>query len=287
VYSYNGDDNDAVYSGVPPAIGYVLLQGPIVVGEPSDSAFAFNHWQFGNKNLKMTSSMMFINGHPTFNDPPLGIIEGSQELWNIMRGVLGNGTLKINPVTEKATNFVTTGSPIKGTGWYEGEEEGAWGWRPDDRRQVLSSGPVTFAPGDSQEVVYAIIMARGDDRLDSITKLREKAKSVREFYYTGILTSIGDKGSSTLPVKFSLSQNYPNPFNPSTIINYELRIMNDVKLIVYDVLGRKVKTLVNKTQPAGKYKVVFNGANMASGVYYYKLRVGKNFEQTRKMLLLR
>ncbi len=99
------------------------------------------------------------------------------------------------------------------------------------------------------------------------------------------VNSIDDE--SNLAKNFKLSQNYPNPFNPSTVINYELQKTNDVKLIVYDVLGRKVKTLVNKTQPAGEYKVTFNAANLASGVYYYKLKAGDKFEITRKMLLLR
>jgi Secretion system C-terminal sorting domain len=292
VYSFNGDDNDAVYSGAPPAIGYLLLQGPVVPAEASDSAFAFNQWQFGYKNKELTASILYIGGHPLYADPPMGRIEGSAYMWNNMRGKNAYGNSIINPSTEKPTNFVVPGDPVSGTGWYEGEEEGAWGTRPGDRRQVLSSGPVTFAPGDSQEVVYAIVIARGDNRLNSITKLKEKAAAVREFYYTGKLpTAINDDEPVQSPNKFSLSQNYPNPFNPETIINYEVRANRhspvQVKLIVYDVLGREVKTLVNKTQPAGKYKIVFNAANFASGVYYYKLNAGKDFEKTRKMLLLR
>jgi Secretion system C-terminal sorting domain len=288
VYSFNGDEDDGIYQGVPPAIGYVLLQGPVVPAETSDSAFVFNQWQFGYKNKRMTSSVLYIGGDPIFSDPYLGSIEGSQQMWNYMRGWLEDGSRITNPVTGSFTNFIVPGDPVNGTGWYEGLEEGAWGRRSGDRRQVLSSGPVTFAPGDSQEVVYAIVIARGDNRLDSVTKLKEKAAAVREFYYTGKLpTAINDEEPVLSPNKFSLSQNYPNPFNPSTIINYELRIMNEVKLVVYDVLGREVKTLVNKTQSAGKYKVTFDATGFASGVYYYKLKAGKDFELTRKMLLLR
>jgi type IX secretion system substrate protein len=286
VYSYNGDDNDAVYSGVPPAIGYVLLQGPVVVGEPEDSAFAFNKWHLGNRNLKMSSSNIYINGAPPpYDDPQRGSIQGSRQYWNNMRGRAGGGEHYFDPTTGKPTAYMFTGDPVSKTGWYESEH---WGSYPDDRRQLMSSGPVKFAPGDSQEVVYAIVIARGDNRLDSITKLKEKAVAVKEFYYTGKLpTAIKDDEPVLSPNKFSLSQNYPNPFNPETIINYELPRTGKVKLIIYDVLGRKVKTLVNKTQPAGKYKVVFNAANLASGVYYYKLKAGKDFETTRKMLLLR
>ncbi len=100
-------------------------------------------------------------------------------------------------------------------------------------------------------------------------------------------TGIKKEKANIIVNKFILSQNYPNPFNPETVINYELGITNKVKLIVYDVLGRKVKTLVDKTQPAGKYTITFNAANLASGVYYYKLEIANKFVSTRKMLLLK
>jgi len=94
------------------------------------------------------------------------------------------------------------------------------------------------------------------------------------------------KENKLKPTSKLLNQNYPNPFNPTTVINYELRINSDVKLIIYDVLGREIETLVNKIQQVGKHKVTFNASNLASGVYYYKLKTG-DFEKTRKMLLLR
>jgi Secretion system C-terminal sorting domain len=85
------------------------------------------------------------------------------------------------------------------------------------------------------------------------------------------------------PGNFELQQNYPNPFNPKTIINYELRI--DVKLMVYDALGREVQTLVNGSPKVGRHSVTFDASGLTSGIYYYKLTAG-NFKQTRKMLLL-
>ena len=83
-----------------------------------------------------------------------------------------------------------------------------------------------------------------------------------------------------------LSQNYPNPFNPTTTITYRLKKTVKVSLIVYDILGREVARLVNGRQNAGKHQVRFNANNLASGVYIYRLKTG-NFEQVRKMLLLR
>ena len=85
---------------------------------------------------------------------------------------------------------------------------------------------------------------------------------------------------------YSLSQNYPNPFNPVTTIKYSIKDAGFVKLQIYDILGREIKTLVNEEKPVGEYEVKFNGSNLASGVYFYKLTAGP-FTQIRKMQLLK
>ncbi|MDZ7363850.1 MAG: T9SS type A sorting domain-containing protein [candidate division KSB1 bacterium] len=90
---------------------------------------------------------------------------------------------------------------------------------------------------------------------------------------------------------FHLEQNFPNPFNPETAIKYELPKPAEVKLDIYDLQGRQVRTLVNQRQPAGRYTITWNGRNeqgeaLASGVYLYQLRAG-NFVQTRRMALVR
>ena len=90
-----------------------------------------------------------------------------------------------------------------------------------------------------------------------------------------------------VPSGFSLEQNYPNPFNPSTKINYELPIANDVELVVYNILGQKVRTLVNKRQTAGRYSITFNAHHLASGVYLYRLSTGNGLVQIKKMVLIR
>lgn len=92
--------------------------------------------------------------------------------------------------------------------------------------------------------------------------------------------------NSEIPEIYSLSQNYPNPFNPSTIIKYDLSKSSAVKLIIYDAVGREVKTLVNENQNAGSYKVEFDGSNLSSGLYYYKIQSGE-FTQTKKMVLIK
>ncbi len=95
-----------------------------------------------------------------------------------------------------------------------------------------------------------------------------------------------------IPAKFNLNQNYPNPFNGTTIINYSLSedISENVKLIVYNSLGQKVKTLLNEKLTSGTYKAVWNGKDelgnsCSSGIYFYSLKAG-NFSDVKKMIFL-
>lgn len=96
---------------------------------------------------------------------------------------------------------------------------------------------------------------------------------------------------SYIPIEYSLSQNYPNPFNPVTQIRYTLPQNTNVQLKIYDILGREIKTLVNSEQPAGGYIIEWNGTNnfgaqVASGMYIYRIVAGK-FVQTKKMMFLK
>ena len=88
------------------------------------------------------------------------------------------------------------------------------------------------------------------------------------------------------PVAFLLAQNYPNPFNPGTLIPFELAKDGHVLLVVYDLLGREVATLVSESKIAGRYEVTFAPRNLASGVYLYRLQAG-SFHDVKKLLLMR
>ena len=94
--------------------------------------------------------------------------------------------------------------------------------------------------------------------------------------------------SSNLPDKYSLSQNYPNPFNPSTKIRFSIPAsgQGNVKLSVYDVLGREVSVLVNQYLKPGEYEVNWNASDIPSGIYFYKISSG-NFSETKKMMLVK
>ena len=99
-------------------------------------------------------------------------------------------------------------------------------------------------------------------------------------------TSI-DLDLNSNPKEFFLYQNYPNPFNPITSINYQLAKTSNVNLSIYNILGKKVVTLVTAKQQVGLYKIEWDASNFASGVYYYILKTDKGFTQSRKLILLR
>lgn len=119
---------------------------------------------------------------------------------------------------------------------------------------------------------------------DSITfKFYSRANDLIDTYT--LLNNLS--GVESLPTNtFKLDQNYPNPFNPSTKIRFQIRENSFVKLIMYDVFGNEVSTIVNENRPAGIYEEDFNASNLPSGIYMYTLTVG-NYSDSKKMVLLK
>lgn len=99
----------------------------------------------------------------------------------------------------------------------------------------------------------------------------------------GTPTGVDDQTSS-IPDRFEVSQNYPNPFNARTAIEYSLPRDSHVRIVIYNLLGQNIETLVDSDQNAGIHLVVWNASNVPTGVYFYRIEAG-NFTQTRKMLL--
>lgn len=100
---------------------------------------------------------------------------------------------------------------------------------------------------------------------------------------------VGDvykKGGDKRKTTFKLNQNYPNPFNPTTSISYSIPTNEFVNLKIYDSLGKEVAELVNENQSAGEYSIDFNGENLPSGLYIYKIAAGK-YSDTRKLMLIK
>jgi len=105
-------------------------------------------------------------------------------------------------------------------------------------------------------------------------------------YVLKIGSSVGVNEGNNFVNDYRLEQNYPNPFNPTTVISYQLAVSSFTSLKIYDVLGNEIASLVNEKKSSGNHEIKFDGSNLSSGIYYYKLTAG-GFSDTKKMILLK
>ncbi|MBI9071814.1 MAG: T9SS type A sorting domain-containing protein [Melioribacteraceae bacterium] len=181
-YVYNGFNKDEYYGQSPPAIGYDFVQGPIVSETGSQAIFngeVVNEF----KNLEATSHYHFVcggDGDGLFVDPNLRDYNGTLQFYNMMLGKHCLVTEKdvINPFTNEVTLFTRDGDPVTKTGWIQSKEDRSCG----DGRNVLSTGSISMEPGETQEVVIAKIGAFGENRLDAVTKLKQRDHRVQKIY---------------------------------------------------------------------------------------------------------
>jgi hypothetical protein len=129
--------------------------------------------------------------------------------------------------------------------------------------------------------IYALL-----DPDHEITEIHEENNKGWTVLGKQAIVGVDDSPSHAIPSAFRLQQNYPNPFNPTTVISFDLPRVDDVRLVVYDLLGREVTTLLDEMVPAGSYRLRFDASGMASGVYYYRLTVGP-YVEVKKMILIR
>jgi hypothetical protein len=171
-YAYNANAVDAVYDPLPPpAVGFDFFQGPVVNGSESDTAIFRGVKVGGKRNLPMTAFYYFARGDANVTDPTLQDYQGSLQFYNFLRGRVGKtGAPFADPNTGQITTFPLAGDPQSRTGWVDGQVLPA-----GDRRLGMSSGPISMAPGDTQEVVVAEIAAgaiAGVDRISAIGLLK-------------------------------------------------------------------------------------------------------------------
>jgi hypothetical protein len=129
--------------------------------------------------------------------------------------------------------------------------------------------------------IYVII-----DQENTITNEVHENNNVGWAPVIGYGSIVGVETEQSVPEKFVLYQNYPNPFNPTSTIKFELPFSGKASLVVYNMLGQEVKTLIDGFLTRGNYAVQFSGTGLASGVYFYRLSSG-NFVETKKMILLK
>lgn len=286
-YTYNINDNDPVYGTAPPAVGTKLLRSPVVAtGNNNDTVKYYS--PPGSQNLivkvgyKYTGMNIFNtwnNGSPQPSDPTT-----YSETYRVLEGLWKNGSGWIDPSNNQLTKKTYSGDPVTGTGWIMSGG--------NDRRFLQSFGPFNMNPNDTQSVIVAQIIARGSSNLNSITQLRNLADYVQAVYDGNYQSVIAVNNISTeIPSQYILNQNYPNPFNPATVIRYSIPSnvngqRSNVKLVVYNNLGKELVTLVNDNQNAGTYEVDFDGSGLSSGIYFYQLTTD-GFSDTKRMILLK
>ncbi|MEM1096418.1 MAG: T9SS type A sorting domain-containing protein [Bacteroidota bacterium] len=298
-FYYNGEDFDAGLDGYgdrPPALGMLLTKGldGRSDGRDNDSDGVIDE---ADERLGFTNMVFY-----TSDSTPQGNFSSSTiEPYNYLRSIWRDG----QPVTFggtgygglETTKYMFPGDPVTAQYWSEENTDGRGNRNtPADRRFLLSSGPIDFAPGDTTEAVLAIVWAQDANRLASVVKLRRAAAAAR-----GATDALMQYGFCTPPAEppepeqpdpnalgfYILRQNYPEPFSQQTIIRYEVIDTVPVTLTVYDLLGRRVRTLVDGMQSAGVYDVVFEAGDLPTGLYFYRLEAAGYVSITRRMTLQR
>jgi len=180
--------------------------------------------------------------------------------------------------------------------WETKTETGNYGWEVESRQIPLNpplvKGETNGVSGEFQKIGF--VTGKGTTTEKQIYSFASPITnhSSQELFRLKQIDTDGNASYSNVlsvnlqPEKISLFQNYPNPFNPETSISYQLASNSFVSLIIYDLLGKEIKTLVNKNKEAGNYTVDFDATNLPSGIYFYKLTAGK-FSETKKMTVLK
>jgi Secretion system C-terminal sorting domain len=183
------------------------------------------------------------------------------------------GIHEILPKTANATlraryELVINGAKVDSA--FINQNDGSGNWVTLFQREIAPRSLVEVSVSDASGALASGLVLRADALRFSL--IAQGPVAVRE--------ASGD------PVTFRLHQNYPNPFNPATVISAEWPVAGEVKLVVYDLLGREVTTLATEFHPAGKFNFVFDAHKLPSGIYLYRLIAG-GYSETRRMLLIR
>jgi photosystem II stability/assembly factor-like uncharacterized protein len=300
-FCYNAEDVDCNftfrYPGIVPAVGFLWLR----CGNVSNT---------GISSIDYVAKGIYGGPQCEWEPNP-----GAVKAYNFMRGCKSDLTPWVIPPGGplNITKFCFSGDPETGLGWCEAQSQISGSVRNcggpnvttgtivpsnqgQDRRLLMNSGSdnLTINLGDTQKILIAQLIAQGNSRKNSVTKLKILADTVKAVCNRGFIIGI-EPISTSVPLRFNLYQNYPNPFNPTSKIKFQIgppltpllgKQGTGVVLKIYDILGQGITTLVNEKLNPGTYEVEFDGSNYPSGVYFYKLSVG-SFNQSKKMVLLK
>ena len=300
-YGYNADNEDEGGEGyglAPPAIGFTFLETELA---PPDSVDNDRDGEIDETDEKIGAySMVYFKSSGSVNgDPQTGrhYYNYMQSRWKddapMYKGYNGYDwrTYVDDDLPLETTRFSYSGDPVTKAFWTEFNiNNQGRAWRPADRRSVFSSGPYTIAPFDTIEVRLAIVWSRGRDNLDSVTELKKDVRAIRgtsDAFYTPTSAKLQPKDvPQSPPLVLGFDQNFPNPFTQSTTLRYSLPQTMQVRLAVYDMLGREVALLVDAQQEAGIHTTEFDAGNLPAGIYL--ARIDLDFLRfTKRMVLLR
>ncbi|HET53733.1 MAG TPA: T9SS type A sorting domain-containing protein [Ignavibacteria bacterium] len=194
---------------------------------------------------------------------------------------------EVNPL------FWFSGNPFKQEGWIHS--------KPVDQRHFANTESFELIKGEPQDIIISITVGHGYNYISELAVTRELVRIVFDEWNSNFASAINFEelvnNPAELTYSFILEQNYPNPFNPVTTIRYSVpgkKYLNQLSssdivnttLIIYDILGREIKTLVNESKIAGTYEITFEASRLASGVYLYRL-TSDSFSQTKKMMVIK
>jgi len=234
--------------------------------------------------VNISKTQAEVNEAITFDGSQSYDNDGSiaQYLWDFGDGSSSSQKLVTHSYTQSNTyNYSLTVTDNQGA---TGQKQGQISILESPNNYITvdpSSGSIQ--PGASQTVTLTL-----------------NAQNIQEGIYTGEIIICGNCANITIPIdylvdveqltditsEFSLSQNYPNPFNPTTVIEFTIPRSTNVRLKIYDMLGKEVISLLNEKKQQGKYKITFDASNLASGVYVYRLETTE-FIDTKKFVLLK
>ena len=165
--------------------------------------------------------------------------------------------------------------------------------RENSTEQKVKADSINWTGWKLKKILLSDIPGAGSIQFKSIAVVQSsQGNKSGTLYFDDCTTNIitGIRENNSLPLEFSLEQNYPNPFNPSTLIRFTVPVMKNGKtaatlLKVYDLLGRKIASLVNEEKTPGNYSIEFNGAGLPSGIYMYTIQSGEFFASKKLMLL--
>jgi hypothetical protein len=234
-----------------------------------------------NENIYYTGSTIFYNQNG-YNFTLFKYSSNGDSVWK--RGyspVTNSSNPPVHLTRDKYNNFYITGSSNFNTPYYrfltvKYDSAGNFIWAENYLNILFFNHYAKRVLVDSANSVYVGGTSYGPESGSNDIVL------IKYSQITNVPNSLNE-----IPGEIKLYQNYPNPFNPVTNIEYQLPMSGDVKVSIFDLLGRKVAVLVNERQTQGSYSIKWNASNFSSGMYFYNLEINGNIIDTKKLILIK